>query len=377
MNQSLQYDAVVIGGGFFGCTISLYLKNYLKKVLLLEKESDLLQRASYVNQARVHNGYHYPRSILTALRSRINFPLFCQEYQDCIVTSFDNYYAVSKMFSKIDSSQFKTFCDRIGTPIQIASSSIKKLFNKNLVEEVFFTQEYVFDSVKLKQRMYRELAEKNIETHLKSEVTQLKHIRDLEGIQVTTNSDSGKAIITTKYVFNCTYSGINTILSASHLPTISLKHELAEIALVKVPKTINGLGITILCGNFFSIVPFPPRDLYTLSHVRYTPHSSWQDTENLASPINHIYHQAVRKTNYPYMIRDAKRYMPILEDCSYVDSIWDIKTILPQSEIDDSRPILCQKNHGLPNLTCILGAKIDNIFDIFDELQDLNLHEYS
>ncbi len=147
------YDAVAIGGGFFGCTVSLYLKKYLKSVLVLEKEADLFQRASYVNQARVHNGYHYPRSILTALRSKINFSKFVNDYQDCIISEFDNYYAISSYFSKVNARQFKTFCQRINIPLIPVSLSIKKLFNNNLIEEVFETKEYVFDAVKLKERM--------------------------------------------------------------------------------------------------------------------------------------------------------------------------------------------------------------------------------
>ena len=106
MVNCARYDAVVIGGGFFGCRLSLYLKEYMKDVLILEKDGDLLQRASYNNQARVHNGYHYPRSILTALRSRVNFSQFVNEYRECIYNDFDKYYAVGKLFSKLNARQF-------------------------------------------------------------------------------------------------------------------------------------------------------------------------------------------------------------------------------------------------------------------------------
>ncbi len=33
---------------------------------------------------------------------------------------------------------------------------------------------------------------------------------------------------------------------------------------------------------------------------------------------------------------------------------------------DDGRPILFKRNHGAPNLTCVIGGKIDNVFDVFD-----------
>ncbi len=50
------------------------------------------------------------------------------------------------------------------------------------------------------------------------------------------------------------------------------------MALMKMPPALNELGITVMDGPFFSLMPFPARSLHTLSHVRYTPHFSWQDT---------------------------------------------------------------------------------------------------
>ena len=111
----LHYDAIIIGGGFFGCTLALHLhRKYKLKVVILERDRDLLQRASFANQARVHNGYHYPRSILTALRSRVNFPRFVSDYTDCVADSFDAYYAVVvtvSLTARIDDAQCRCVAD--------------------------------------------------------------------------------------------------------------------------------------------------------------------------------------------------------------------------------------------------------------------------
>jgi len=368
------YDAIVIGGGFFGCKLSLYLKQYLRRILIVEKEVDLLQRASYVNQARVHNGYHYPRSILTGLRSKVNFPKFINEYQDCVDSSFDKYYAIGKILSKVTANQFKLFCQRIDVPIEPAPQAVKKLFNYTIIEEVFRTQEYAFDAIKLKNRVLNELETASVEIQLNSQVVKVKDIDDL-GMEVFIKYENDCTSVTAKYVFNCTYSGINQILRASDLPIIPLKHELAEMALVAVPEPLKHLGITVMCGPFFSIMPFPSRKLHTLSHVRYTPHCYWQDTEDFCVDFGISPSKIPRKTNYLQMVRDAARYMPILKECRHVDSIWEVKTVLPQSEVDDSRPILFKKDQGIKNLTCILGGKIDNVYDIPDELQFLTSEE--
>ncbi len=369
------YDVVIIGGGFFGCNIALQLKKYFPSILILEKEVDLLQRASYVNQARVHNGYHYPRSILTAFRSRINFPQFVNDYQECISSDFENYYAIGKKFSKVNANQFKIFCDRIGAKSIIAPQAIKNKFNSALIEEVFCVQEYLFDSIKIKNKLTNQLELAKIKIKFNSEVIKLEKTGDnLEEIKITfqeelTDKKNNPVNIISKYVFNCTYSSLNTILSYSDLLTIPLKHELTEMALVKVPDAMANWGLTVMCGPFFSLMPFPSKNLHTLSHVRYTPHFYWQDRESDRKIINQISLKNVPKSNYPYMIRDAQRYLSLLKDCIYIDSLWEIKTVLPQSEIDDSRPILFRKHEQLSNLICVLGGKIDNIYDLSKELQ--------
>jgi hypothetical protein len=51
--------------------------------------------------------------------------------------------------------------------------------------------------------------------------------------------------------------------------------------------------------------------------------------------------------------------------------MWEVKTVLPMTEVDDSRPILFLKHHGIPNHHLILGAKIDNVYDVVSELDQL------
>lgn len=363
------YQAIVVGGGFFGTTVALALHEHLPNVLLLEAESDLLTRASYANQARVHNGYHYPRSILTALRSRINFPRFVEAYEGCIYKSFFKYYAVSKVFSNVTAAQFKTFCDRIKAPAEPAPNDIKKLFNPNLIEEVFAVQEYAFDSTKLRRMVKELLAQSEVTVLLGARVGR---VRPGAGSTLTvefTDSD-GEHSASADRVYNCTYSQINQILSDSELPLIRLRHELTEMPLLEVPNELRSLGITVVCGPFFSLMPFPPRGIHSLHHVRYTPHCSWSDGDVLNRDSHRFFREHARASGFRTMIKDATRYLPIIGDSRYVDSLWEIKTILPLSDLDDSRPILFKRDHGLPNLTCILGGKLDNIFDVLDEVED-------
>ena len=140
-------DAVVVGGGFYGCAVAEWFRSLGGSVLLAESEPALFACASFVNQARIHNGYHYPRSLLTALRSRINAPRFLDDYQDCVDQTFVKVYAIGRSFSKVNAAQFKSFCGRIGARLERPPDPVRRMFDSNLVEDVFLARESVFDAV--------------------------------------------------------------------------------------------------------------------------------------------------------------------------------------------------------------------------------------
>ena len=120
-------------------------------------------------------------------------------------------------------------------------------------------------------------------------------------------------------------------------------------------------------GPFFSMMPFPPRGLHTLSHVRYTPHLSWTDRPGV-DPYRKLAEYR-RESRVERMVRDAARYMPAVLDARYVESMFEVKTVLVRNEGDDGRPILFERHPELPGCYSILGGKIDNIYDVLEKLE--------
>ncbi len=199
-------------------------------------------------------------------------------------------------------------------------------------------------------------------------------------VKYTNAADDSKGEVVAKWVFLCTYSKINRLLKASQLPLISFKHELAEIALIEVPEELKNVGVTIMCGPFFSTMPFPARKVHSLYHVRYAPHFSWHESEKLGMPNESVLklmdEQAENKSRanrFAHMLKDAQRYLPVLSKAKYVDSLWEFRTVLPQSEGDDSRPIVFKRDYDLKNFVVVAGGKIDNVFDVMPELDTIGL----
>jgi len=344
-------DAVVIGGGFFGCSIALYLKQRLKSVVLIEQEPALFQHASYVNQARIHAGYHYPRSLYTAYRSRVNVESFVKDYPECVVSNFTKLYAIARHHCKVSPHQFERFCSLIGAPLKPAPARLGKLFNPALIEAVYEVQEYAFDSDILRDSLRKRLDREGVELMLNTRLDAVE-----PGPRLLLND--GREL-EARYVFNCTYAGLNRFCKTP------LKFELAEIALIQPPEELRELGITVMCGPFFSTMPFPPRGLHSLSHVRYTPHYAWTGQD--LDPYQ-VLRQHTKESHALHMLKDARRYAPTLAGATIVDSLFEVKTLLVQNEIDDGRPILMERNATIPGVYAVMGGKIDNIYDVMDEL---------
>lgn len=365
MFKEKEYDVVVIGGGFYGCSLAIQLKKYFSKVLLVEKEHDLMLRASLVNQARVHNGYHYPRNIITAYRSYVNFPRFTEEFKECVVDDFTKLYAIARYGSKVNAFQFNEMFKGIGAPVEKASPKYQKLFNKELVEEVFLVKEFAFDAVILKELMKQKLEAAKVEVSYLTEVEEVwENQPNKIGLRMK-NED----IIKSTFVFNCTYSQLNLLLKNSGLPLLPMKQELTEMALVQMPDELVDVGITVMDGPFFSSMPYPSKGLHSLSHVRYTPHFNWIDREKFMDGHEYLRNNPIQ-SHYLYMLNDAKRFIPSINEANYVESIYEIKSVLLQNEDDDGRPILYRENYGINNFYNIMGGKIDNIYDILERVEE-------
>jgi len=362
--MSARYGAVVIGGGFFGCSIATYLKQKTDSVLLVEQEDVLFRRASYANQARIHNGYHYPRSLHTAYRSRVNFQAFTRDFPDCVVNGFTKLYCVGRNMSKVSARQFERFCHIIGAPLRPARSAFTRLFDSRLIESVYEVKEYAFDSDVLRDMMRTKMDIAGVEVRLGTRVERVESTSAGSRVELSDGSEVQAALL-----FNCTYAGLKHVPGLRDHCRTALKYEITEMALIEPPPEIRDLGITVMCGPFFSTMPFPPRGLHTLSHVRYTPHCSWVDNGAETADPYQVMRSYAGQSKAQHMLRDAQRYLPALSRARILDSLFEVKTLLLRNEVDDGRPILMERSTAASHVFSVMGGKIDNIYDVLQKLQ--------
>lgn len=358
MNAEDRRDVVVIGGGFYGCCLALFARSVCAGVTLVESCDTLLARASYANQARIHTGFHYPRSFATALRSLRLHRRFMEDFAPAVATDFRMLYAVAAHDSKVSARRFHEMYREMNAPIRPADRADVALFDASMIEAVFACDEFAFDADRLRTLLAARLQAAGVELRLGETVASVDPHRE-GGLAVRL---SGGETLRAPLAFNATYGRLGALSVAGATPSLPIKNELCEIALVEPPQALRAVGVTVMDGPFFSIMPFPARGLHSLTHVRYTPQASWLHEDAAVTTLR-------PRTRWLNMARDAARYLPAIEDVTWRDSIFEIKSVLIKNESDDGRPIFVYGHTDAPGLYSLLGGKLDNIYDLFDALR--------
>lgn len=358
-------DVVVIGGGFYGLRIAALFAPR-RDTVLYEREQRFMARASFNNQARIHGGYHYPRSLLTAMRARQLYARFEREFAPAVGDAFQHVYAIARRQTKVRAAEFAEFCRRIDAPLAPTPRAVSELFDHTLVEQSFLVQESVFDAHRLADLAIAGAIRAGARCVPGVEVVALEP-GTTRRLRLHWRAGTLSGTTDTDVVISATYSALNDVLEHSGLQTISLINELTEIAIVQPPAALHGFGVTVMDGPFWSCIPFPALGAHSLTHVRYTPHARWRSGEPAAA--EHRSHHAP-DSHATLMQRDAERYMPAMRDARYRSSLWETKTVLPRSDDDDGRPILVREHDDAPGLVSVLGGKIDSVYDVEDELRD-------
>jgi hypothetical protein len=373
--QQEQFDAVVIGGGIFGCYAALYLAGQGRRVCLVEREKALFRKASLVNQARLHSGYHYPRSMATAAMSDEHKERFTMEHKAFVNTSFEKYYAIDKYGSFTDALQFERFCERL--KIRCERIAGHPLFNYNRLEALYLTSEYSFDPVLLGE-YYRQRVENepNICLELFSAVTEALPEGTNWQLVIRGRESDGTTAIVTPLVINATYAATNAVNRLFEVNDLALTHEISEIAYITSAQ-FGDRGLTVMDGPFGSIMPYGRSGLLSLSSVAYTHHKISYDNlprfncqvpeDPSCTPAGPgICTTCPRRPapNARKMLSQMQQYFSDKVQFEYWFSYFTIKSKLKASHIDDGRPTEIALLRENPRFYCLFAGKINSIYEV-------------
>ena len=368
-------DKIIIGAGLYGLYAAQKCGAMGQRVLVLERDPAPFMRATYINQARVHMGYHYPRSYSTAIKSARYFERFCRDYDFCLHKEFDQIYATSSHFSWTNAEEFRRFCRAAG--IRCDDVAPERYFNPGMCDGAFLTTEYTYDAQVLKEWFLQELAKlPNVTVLYNHRPESIRAVGDVWQV------GAGDVAAEAPFILNATYAGVNDIHAMLGLPPFGIKYEKCEIILCTVDERLKNTGITVMDGPFFSLMPFGQTGLHSLTSVTFTPHETsydpvatvpcQQESGGLCRPGS-LYNcnecPARPQSAWPYMSQLARKYLREEYGFAYRGSLFSMKPILKASEIDDSRPTVVRVMNTSPMLVSVLSGKINTVYDLDEVLK--------
>lgn len=364
----MKFDKIIIGAGLYGLYSALYCAKKEQNILVLEYDDEPFKRATYINQARVHMGYHYPRSFSTAIKSAGYFNRFNEDYGFCVHSKFNQIYATSAEYSWTAAGEFKEFCKNAN--IKCEEVAVSKYFNHGTCDGAFLTEEYTYDAKILRDYFIDELAKySNVQILYGQRITAINKLQNEYAI-----ISSGKEYLA-PFVLNATYGSVNQIIELAGFEPFNIKYELCEIILCEVNDILKDVGITVMDGPFFSIMPFGKTGKHSLTTVTRTPHLTSYDTlpkfpcqdgTFCSSAQLGNCNDCVNKphTAWGYMSQIARKYMKEEYGFTYDKSLFSMKPILKASEVDDSRPTVIRCFSEEPHFISVLSGKINTVYDL-------------
>lgn len=329
----------VVGAGVFGVTAAVHLARDGWLVDVFEAQRTIMNGATGNNVFRLHRGYHYPRSLDTALETKQSVESFVSEYGDAVIRSKQHLYAVSKFGSRVTAEQFLEHCRQAALEVKVVTSP---LLRSDAVDLVIEALEWRMDPVDLRAIGERHMAE--------------------AGVRVQLGVEAGPEIVDDyDYVVLCGNARSNDLMRQWGIAPPRRQFELCEVAIMQGAE-LGDTDIVVMDGPFNSLSPYGRREglhiLYDVEHSVH--HRSTSETfappdeyrELLTNPVG----APTELTAFESMVKTAKQFVNGLEDAQYHGSLWSVRTVLADVDATDARPTIV--NWAAPKVMTLFSGKL-------------------
>ncbi|MFA6105020.1 MAG: FAD-dependent oxidoreductase [Patescibacteria group bacterium] len=350
----------IIGAGIFGISCALELGETCQ-VTVYEQNSEIMRGGTYGNQYRHHFGYHYPRSPETVRQCQEAEKDFVDLWGEAIIGDFPAYYAIATEGSKITAEQFFAFCESQKLPYEISYPS-RDFLDRSHVETCVKTKEPVYN--------YSRLCKLASDKILSNPHIQVKTGNTVVGCEFSKVDDTKIVFVKTAqgdtyhdsfdFVINATYANHNQFCNWLGFAVPPIEFRLKELVVVELPKP-KFLAVTVMDGPFVTLVPMGKEGRYTLGDVARSLHDVKISNDGPPWSKADI---AGRVSRFPEMQENDPFFIPAIKDAKYIQSIYSILPIRPNSDATDER-ITSVTNHGRgcwsvfegKIITCVTAAK--------------------
>lgn len=320
----------IIGGGWYGCHVAArLLSEGYNDITLYEMRSRLFDGASGANPARLHLGFHYPRSQSTRRLCQRDYRRFMDAYGDFTRGIPINIYAVANLDSYVD---YANYVQVLRDEVQFVEIERPAEFGLANVEGAVLTGE-------------RHILVNKVRDHF----TEL--LKDV----VQYNSLPPKKIKGDDLVIDCTFCALDGTDIDRYEPCVTHVYE-----------GDWDKSVTIMDGPFPSIYSHYEPDTVSLTSAKFTPLSKKCKTYDDASKIVNQLTGADLSAHKLASSNLMQKFYPAFGDYKHLDSLIAIRA-MPRSGADSRIWKLDVKSS---NRWIVRAGKIDAVFDLADLIME-------
>lgn len=275
----------VIGAGFYGCHIAMSLIADGHDVTIHEAKNHIFGGASGSIPARIHQGFHYPRSKTTRDSCQKHMEQFIDRYGQFTAAVPINLYAIAAEKSMVDYAQYKSTLEREMSFLEV---NPKDYGLQNVEGAVLTTERHIItDSVK--KFFFKHLKENLV-------LNSTAHVNDVY-----------------KDAYDCT-------IDCSFCAFDSLGIDRYEPCVVGMLRGPTDKAVTIMDGPFGSLYPWnEQKGLNSLSSALWSPLDkkckSWAEAQVL---LNLAEAEGTLLDRVYEMVLDLSEYWPAIKDYKVV-----------------------------------------------------------
>lgn len=226
---------LVLGGGWYGCHLAAAFKG-LHEVQLHEAGPRLFSGASGANPARLHLGFHYPRSKLTRAACQEQHGEFMRAYGHLTRAIPTNLYAVAERTSNVD---FGNYVQTLRGELEFITVEDVKDFGLQNVEGAVLTGE-------------RHIVIREAREYFQALLGDAVHLNS----KMTADQAPADAV-----VIDCTFCALDAQNIDRYEPCVTV-----------VLEGPTDRALTVMDGPFPSVYPWDERDnLLSLTSAAHTP----------------------------------------------------------------------------------------------------------
>jgi len=351
----------IIGSGIFGCMAAIELSRKGHKVTVYDRSGDILSGASTINHLRHHYGFHYPRSKETVEEIKKARICFEEEFGESISEFFDDYYGVSLTGSKTTPEDFIKFCDNLKLPYEIKSPE-KGFIDESKIGVCIKTPERVYDPDILKGILLRNFKDGKIRLKLNHLIVGGKICGKNKIIQFECGGIRSEEEF--DIVINATYSNFNQFNKWFGFPRKKLLYELVELLELSIPID-KKIGLTIMDGEFSSILPRGEKGTFTLGHVKESV------LKAVVSDDLDTFKMSLENTssNKENILKKGIEDFPFLKNATIIRSLFVTRVVKANVDATDERPSeITSCGNGMYS---IFGGKIITAVNIARRLAEI------